>query len=498
MLENTNGQNGVKEKVYKYILKNNMISKGDAVVAGVSGGSDSMCLLKVLMELKNLLRIHIVVVHIHHGLRGKTADEDMKFVENYCKNNPYGEEIEFFGYKFDIATIAKNDGTSHEEAGRLARYSAFNEVAKKLGERGYENVKIAVAHNLEDTAETILFNMFRGSGIKGITGICPIRDNIIRPILCLDKKEIYDYLKECDLTYRVDETNFTDEYSRNKIRLNVLPYVKENINIKASEHIVSMASYVGEAYDLVIELSSEAYAKYVTMNSKIQIDVQIVNEKHIITNTVIRMAIEKLTNSLKDITNKHIEDVYSLFFKQTGAAINLPYGLVAKKDYKAVVLYRDLEKKVRVNEKNSSIKDNVINVDLSELSNGEGLTVHVEEICDGDEKSAPKSTFSFYQNAIDEVCFDENKYTKWFDYGIVKGIVSIRNRRQGDYIIVDNKGSRKKLKDFFIDMKIPREERDNVILLANGSEIMWVVGYRMGANYKVEKDSKNIVKVEVR
>lgn len=198
------------KKVLNFIKENNMLQNGDSVVLGVSGGADSICMLYVLKEISKFINLKLVVVHVHHHIRGKEADGDMEYVRKICDK----EHIPYEIFHIDAKKEAIARGMSEEEAGRVCRYECFAKVQEK-----YNANKISVAHNLNDNSETILFNLFRGTGIKGISGIPMQRDNIVRPLLCVSRKEIEKYLEENHISYRTDKTNFETEYSRNKLRL---------------------------------------------------------------------------------------------------------------------------------------------------------------------------------------------------------------------------------------------------------------------------------------
>lgn len=237
-------------KVRKYMEQFNMAEKGESVIVGVSGGADSVCLYKILLELKNYFDIDIIAVHIHHGIRGEEADRDMNFVENMCNN----DGVKFRYYKYDVPGYAKTNGLSEEEAGRTLRYKAFDEVAKELISNG-RSVKIAVAHNRNDSAETFIHNLCRGSGLKGLAGIPCKNGSIIRPVLCLTREEIEMYLSEHNITHIDDSTNFTEDYTRNKIRHRVLPYLSENINDNSISHICQAADELREIEDYLSEVT---------------------------------------------------------------------------------------------------------------------------------------------------------------------------------------------------------------------------------------------------
>lgn len=453
----------MNEKVLNYIKEFNMINPNESVVVGVSGGSDSMCLLGLLLELRESMNLKLHVVHIHHGIRGIEADEDMAFVENFCKER----DIAFYGFKYEVVSLAREKGLSTEEMGRILRYDAFNKIAKE------HNGKIAVAHNMEDMAETVLFNLFRGSGIKGLVGIQPVRDNIIRPIMCLSKEEIYAYLKEMGISYRVDKTNFEDEYTRNKIRLNVLPYIKENINNKATQHIFQTSRTIFEAEEYIEDAALKVYKDYSKENAnqnEVFFNIHMFDKPHILVSYAIRQGISVLTNSLKDITNGHVESIISLSNVNAGNKVSLPYSLYAIKEYDGIKLSKKMDTK----------------------------KIEAVEITGYGTWDIPwkRAKLLVEKDQFSEDIFKENLYTKWVDYDILEGNLSVRTRKSGDYIVVNDCGQRKKLNRFFVDNKVPQDIRDSIVLVASGSRILWIVGYRIGADVKVSTDSTHIIRLD--
>lgn len=224
-------------KVRAYIAKHQMISDGDTVAAGVSGGADSVCMLYMLRKLAEEIPFRLIVVHVHHGVRSD-AQEDADYVKRLCEE----WNIPFFLKRVDMAGYAKEMRLTPEEAGRELRYQAFEEALN--GECA--PCKIAVAHNRNDRAETMLFHLFRGSGLRGLGSIRPVRERIIRPLLCLERAEIEAYLSEKGLACCMDSTNNDDTYTRNKIRHHILPYVEEHICRNAVAHIGEAAEVLAQ------------------------------------------------------------------------------------------------------------------------------------------------------------------------------------------------------------------------------------------------------------
>lgn len=222
-----------EKNVLEYIRKYHMFDGVRHCVCGVSGGADSVSLLTVLARHRAELGIDIHVVHINHMIRGEAADGDQSYVESLC--GEYGVTCD--SYRIDVRKLAEQDGQTVEEAGRHARYDAFDRMCAKYADEG---CVIAVAHNRNDVAETVLFNMARGTGMGGIKGIAPVRDHIVRPLLGTDRSHIEGYLDRQGIRYCTDATNNEDDYTRNKIRHKILPLMNE-INGQATEHICQMA-----------------------------------------------------------------------------------------------------------------------------------------------------------------------------------------------------------------------------------------------------------------
>ena len=222
-------------QVQNFIREQKMIMPGDFVIAGVSGGADSVCLFFELLAYQKEIPFSMEVVHIEHGIRGQDSLADANYVENLCKE--YG--VPFHLVSCDIKKMAQETSLTVEEAGRKARYQAFEQAAKKSGR---SNCKIAVAHNLDDQAETILMNLARGSGLRGLGGIRPVRENIIRPLLNTRRSEIEAALRGRQITWRTDETNHQTEYTRNRIRLEILPLLAQGVNGQAASHIAQASS----------------------------------------------------------------------------------------------------------------------------------------------------------------------------------------------------------------------------------------------------------------
>ena len=226
-----------EQKALKFIDENNLIKKGDKILVAFSGGADSVFLLHFLFKYKRRLGIEIAAFHLNHKLRGKSAEKDEKFSVEYCKKN----DIKFFSVTRDVKAAAKKKKISFEEAGREIRYNELNKTARKL-----KATKIATAHNSSDNIETILLNLVKGTGIKGLMGIPLRRGNIVRPILSLSADEIRDYLKKNKIDYRFDKSNLDSDYERNFLRNEIIPKLKQRLNTRLEEKIGNTAKVLKE------------------------------------------------------------------------------------------------------------------------------------------------------------------------------------------------------------------------------------------------------------
>lgn len=464
----------MRDKVEKFITEHGMLENVKNVVAGVSGGADSMCMLHILNQMRERYGYHLCVVHIHHGIRGKDADEDLAYVEKCCRE----WKIEFRAFRYQVEELAEEWHMSCEEAGRKVRYDAFREVLEELG-----GGKIAVAHNSNDVSETFLFHLFRGTGIKGLVGIRPVRGEVIRPVLCLDRHEILEYLEENGINYKTDVTNEEELYTRNKIRNRLLPFVEGEINKNAGRHIFQAASAMDEIEQYMEKQADKAYLTVVETNGNgyaLNIDSLRSCDK-VIQKMLFRKVIGNLAGKLKDITSVHIDMIMEIAEGETGRKARLPYGIICEKQYRLLRIYVE-----DVGEK-QEIEEYAVEFSLKETE--QTMDIHLPE-------KRGRIRLEITENRKRNWENEEKIYTKWLDYGILTSTFQIRNRRPGDYIVVNEQGGRKKIKDYFIDLKIPREERNRVLLLARDSEIFWIIGYRLSEHCKVREGTENVVKIE--
>ena len=440
--------------MFAYIEKYHMIEAGSQAVAGVSGGADSVCLLFLLMEYQKKVPFSLRAVHVNHHVRGEEAVRDQEFTRRLCES--LGVPLDLYDY--DVPRMAETDHLSCEEAGREARRRAFYRTACRW-ERP-DQVRIALAHHENDQAETVLHNLVRGAGLAGLAGIRPVHRTgsgmYIRPLLCISREETENYLIQRGIPWVTDSTNEEEVYTRNKIRREILPALMQ-INSGAVKNIAAAAGRVLEAEDYLSELTQKAVEKYTAKEGSVWIlSRDLFEEPMLLQKRVVKNVLEAAAGKKKDLSSAHMEAVLELAKGRTGASASLIYGLRAQQVYGDIHITRGEQEKK----------------DLLELE---------------------FRVFPYENQQI-----PEKTYTKWFDYDKIKNGLAVRRRLPGGYLMISRDGGTKKLKDYFIDCKVPRRERDNVTLLADGSHVLWAVGYRISEYYKVTSQTKKVIKVQVK
>ena len=508
----------MQRKIQIFIEQYHMIEHGDHVVAGVSGGADSVCLLLMLERLRKSMGFSLSAVHVEHGIRGAESLQDAEFVRKLCERL----QVSLRTFSVDAPGRAHERRQSLEEAARELRYECFYQACREIGAS-----HLAVAHHGDDCAETMLFHLSRGTGIRGLCGIVPVRHvaeqnvDLIRPLLCLTRTEIEEFLQKEQQEFRTDSTNADQNMSRNRIRSQVLPQLRQ-INLAAVPHMVRTAGYMEEVCDYIDDAAWSLGKQYICYFPEEQKPQEIRIAKagfkempKILQENLLHRLLGELAGSRKDLTAVHVEKVRELFELQVGRQIDLPYQMIAEAGYEDICLYRktDICKACDTNEdtaaqmvcKTCGINESV-SVQANTKENGKKNTS--EKISHQKRTELPLNVsnqvqeFSGMQIRARVFPFDgnfqqipEKTYTKWFDYDKIKDTVQIRTRRPGDFLQVRAEGGHKKLKDYLIDSKIPQKERDALVLLADASHILWIVGRRISETYKVTQETKRILEI---
>lgn len=457
------------EKVRGFVDRYHMIEQNDGIVVGVSGGADSVCLLLILEELRKQIPFSIYVVHVNHKIR-EEAGADAAYVKNLCESHV----IPYYLIEEDVEAIAKKEHLSSEEAGRKVRYDAFERILREQNAN-----KIAVAHNKNDRAETVLFNLFRGSSIKGMNGIAPVRDQIIRPLLCVERFEIEAYLEERKITYCIDRTNAEDTYTRNRIRNHIIPYAEEQICENVITHINDTAETLEETEALLQRMTRRSYDDLVQEEQgELRIDrLGFQQLDRIIQKYLIMECMHRAAGSRKDITSRHVQKVLDLFDMPVNKKINLPYHMIARTGYENIIF--------------SCVKTNH---KAKQKECMEAYEIKADQILTIPGMGRIETEVFPYQKS--EV-IPEKTYTKWFDYDKIGESMLLRHRQTGDYFVINQLGNKKTLKEYMIHEKIPQEIRDELFILAVDNHIIWLIGYRISQHYKVDQNTKNILAVHI-
>lgn len=440
------------EKVKEYIHKENLIKDNTKVIVGLSGGMDSMVLLDILM----LLGYRCMAAHCNFHLRGDESNRDEIFVKKWCKSI----DIPYTSINFDTKQYAVDRKISIEMAARELRYNWFETLRKH-----YEADYIAVAHHKDDSVETVLLNLIRGTGIKGLTGISAKNGYVVRPLLCISRSEIENYISERDIPYVTDNTNNEDLYLRNSLRLNVIPLL-ETLNPSVKDTIYRTSRNLTEA-EKVYSKSIQKSIKEVFSNNKIDLDQlrQTASPRSVLFELLAPYnftpsTIEDISESIDSISGK-------VFFSDSSA---------------------DLEKKkYRLIKDRNSFLLNVVNE-----TNNENETYFIEKGID--EINFPINIKIKKISSSADIVF--NKHTIYIDADKIKYPLVLRKWRSGDWFIPFGMKGRKKLSDYFTDRKFSLKDKEDAWLLASGDDIVWIVGERNDDRFKISENTKQIISIE--
>ena len=441
------------QKVKAYVKKWHMLQKEDSVIAGISGGADSVCLLFMLLKLQKELGFALMAVHVNHGIRGAEAERDEAYVKRLCRQ----WNVRLKVYRENVPAYAKEHGMTEEEAGRDIRRTCFCKVLKEWG-----GTKIALAHHENDNVETLLWNLCRGTGIRGLGGIAPVNDVWIRPLLCVKRWEIESYLKKRGISYCTDTTNADRRYMRNRIRMDVIPYLEDCVNTESVSHMGKTMERMYELEQYILEEVGQ-YKESCTgwkNGRRIIRQTEYTKIPKALRDNVLHEMLCETAGRRKDIEEVHVQMLRDLFTKQVGKRIDLPYGVTAIRTYEGVRFEKNIPEASYAGDEN------------------ELFSIRV------------------FDREPGNVTFPEKIYTKWFDYDIIKNTVKIRHRIAGDSIVINRYGGRKKLKQYFTDQKVPQEDRDKIWIAADGDEVLWIVGYRQSQKYQITEKTTKILEIQ--
>jgi tRNA(Ile)-lysidine synthase len=447
--------NKTEQNILKFIEEQKMISTGDKILVALSGGPDSVFLLNFLFRFRRKFKISLAAFHLNHMLRKKDADKDELFCRQLCESL----KIVFFSRKIDVKTAALKEKVSIEEAGRKLRYSILEEIAS---ENGYS--KIATAHNIEDNTETVLLNLIKGTGMKGISGIPHTRGKIIRPLLSTSKKDIIKYLSDNNLEYMTDLSNLKNNFERNYLRNKVIPLISGRLNpdfdnavFRSSRIFKNIAAYIGEktsGFENIAEKEGDSVV--IPVEKLSAFDSMLVPE-------ILRNIIER--NFLTQLTFNDIVSVYSLLDKKTGRSADLPGRITVLKERAFLRIFR---------------KKPFLSNELK-ISTGNHYLINGREL------------FITLWNG--KVNFGKDKDVEFISGDEIGEDLIVRQWKAGDkFNPIGMKGT-VKVSDFLNSLKIPSSEKKKKLVLTDNKEIIWVIGYRINEKFKIKPDTRKIIKL---
>ncbi len=456
------------------------------MVLGVSGGADSVCLLFALYGLARELEIKLYVVHVNHGIR-RDAGQDAAYVEKLCRRLA----VPFTLVEEDVEAVARRQGCSTEEAGRQVRYEAFHREMERRRAQ-----KIAVAHNAGDRAETMLLNLFRGSGLTGLGSIRPAREGIVRPLLGLERRAIEAYLERRQISWRQDSTNETDAYTRNRVRRHILPYAEREICSGAAAHLCRTADIFMEIEDYMEEQIRQARGLCVAREgtgqegtSRLILFCAAIEDLHpALQKGMLLSVLKEFSPVHKDMGAGQVEQMLALCVQPGNREIHLPQGIRASRSYDRVILERrrETEETAVPSAVPIPVPQSPGESHICKVPGGILRLTCLEKVNQGDQ---------VYKKSVNLL---ENECTEWLDCDKIKELLEWRTRQMGDYLQIRTPSGygRKTIKSLFIDEKVPSRERDHIPLLAQGSHILWVAGGRICESCKISDYTRQILKVE--
>jgi tRNA(Ile)-lysidine synthase len=453
------------DKVKTWVNKYQLFSSSSRIVAACSGGPDSLALVHILNSVKEEYGFQLAVAHVNHMFRPEAAQE-ADFVAAFSVSLG----LKCYATSINVPAYHKAHKMSPEEAGRLLRYKYLREVAADWG-----GALIATGHHRDDQVETVMINLLRGAGSGGLRGMRPLRGGIIRPLLSISRSEIEDYCHENKLTPCQDSSNFETDYLRNRIRINLLPALESDYNPAIREALWRLAALVGDEHDYISREAAELSGTVaIEDGGKAIINSEALAKLHpALQRECIRQLIEKKRGALTGISFGHVEKlIYTALFGAVGTLMELPGGLTARKTYTSLEL---------------GTKEKCPNQHRQEAPTAELITPGITTV----------NGRTITAQIVAEPAVWQRRDTAVFDLEQLCLPLVIRTRLPGDRFRPLGLGGSKKLKDFFIDTKVPQAERDDVPIIADQREIIWVAGYRQSEYGRITSNSKKILQLTI-
>jgi tRNA(Ile)-lysidine synthase len=455
------------KKVRQTIAHYDLLQKGDKVLVAVSGGPDSVALLYALLEIKEEFDLRLFVAHLNHKLRGSESDQDQKFVKDLASKL----NLRFFSKSVDVKREARKKRLSLEEAARSVRYQYLENSADRI-----KADRIAIGHHADDQAETFLMRLLRGAGGAGLSGIPPKRGRIIRPLIDVRREEIEKFLKERKVPFRTDSSNLLPNYFRNKIRLLLLPQIRKEFNPRIVE-VLNRAASILSLQQQYVEKKCEEILGLVCKSKrqdKIVLDLKrFIDYDICLKREMVRLCVKELNQDFTELSFESIERTLSLTQKQkSGRKVRLTRNIWAEVSGKDLAIYSGENKQH--------------NYPVSFPGERHFRTLGIRMKSEIVSRSAmPKRIRS------------KGESVAFLDWGELEAPFRLRNRRPKDKFKPLGMEGTKSVADFLTDMKVHRYERDEVMLLTTKGRIAWILGYRIGDEFKVTDKTKKVLKIEV-
>lgn len=450
-------------KVRETISRYHMVRAGERVAVGVSGGPDSMACLHALLDLKEELELELVVIHINHGLRGTEAEGEERFV---------AEEAARLGLPFRARRIEVGrggGGRSLQMRAREARLKAFGEEVKRLGAD-----RLALGHTADDQAETVLLRLLEGTGLRGLSAMAPVREGwIIRPLIERTRQEVEGFLERRGVPFCQDPTNLKPIYTRNRLRLELLPLLKQKYNPALISALCRLAALAREDEEYLTGIAWEKLEALGTRGSGLELELEsLLALPQALMGRVLREAIRELKGNLQGISWRHVQSLKRLISSVgPSKCISLPGGLRAERSYGRLRLLMPRAEGAL----------EALTLNLSGESRFGPWLFRCRRLKAEEEDAKPRPGMPM---------------TAWLDAQSAGGELLLRTRRPGDRFRPLGVGGGKKLKDFLIDLKVPPSQREELPLVVGKNGVLWVVGYRISHEVRLTEESREVLRID--
>lgn len=455
------------EKFAEFCVRHQLIRSNDYILVAVSGGVDSVVLLQLLVSAATDLQLNLDVVHVNHMIRGKEADRDQAFVEDLSEKY----HLQCFSRKLNVPKFVAQKGLSEEEGARILRFRFFDQV---LAETGADSV--ALGHHADDQVETVLDHFLRGSGLRGLSGMAPKRDQFIRPLLFANRSEIETYATSNSLHYLIDSTNELPVYKRNRIRFDLIPYLKKEFNPGLEEVILRTAAIMGEVEDYVTQNAISAFETCLITQKKNKIILEIdafLNYFIAIQKYIVYQVLEHFDIYRSHITSQMMDRILKLARQaKSGKRVNITSEIQALVDHGQFVFQRETIDRIEILVQPGidyplAFEDYIFRANVMKISDFTGFE-------------------------------PENRNIEFVDADKLKGRWIIRNFKEGDRFKPLNFSGEKKISNFFTDEKIPLHLRSEIPFLTCSTGIVWIMGFQIDDRFKITEKTKRVVKLQIK